>query len=299
MRDTGADLALTPGLLGEALIWLGYHLVVRARSGWMRLARRNAPRIWFTPRSPRPWYLVWSAMAWAGLRIARTPEDAEARFAFQDTTWAAPCGGDAAAVFNGRCRDISKSRVSEASTRIFGSPLAVDPEAWSGEAVEKSERNGLHDGRIVRCPAPRRAGFAYQRLIDTREGDFTYDLRTACIGGRAAAVWIKRKSVAARFAMQNVEVTLHDPADVFSTEELAQIGRFAQAMEVDWAGLDILRDRATGALHVVDVNPTDVGPIITLSFADKIRSTIVLARALDAIIPPRADKPQAAGRRNL
>ncbi|MET0274608.1 MAG: hypothetical protein ABW360_16600, partial [Phenylobacterium sp.] len=285
--DTGADLSLDRTLAGEAVIWFGYHLVVRIRSWWMALTRRERPSIWFAPQRPRPWYLVWSAMAWSGLQIANSPETAEAIFAFEDSTWTAACLAGAPA-FNGRCADVSKSRVAEVFEAVFGYPLALDPQTWSGPAVEKAEVNGAHDGRVIACPAPRLPGRHYQRLVDTRDGAFTYDLRTPCVGGRPVAVWIKRKPQHARFSIHNLSVALRTPQEVFSAAELAQIERFLETMGVDWAGLDILRDRTSGRIYIVDVNKTDVGPIIALSFADKLRSTALLARALESMVAPQA-----------
>ncbi|MDB5459214.1 MAG: hypothetical protein JWO72_955 [Caulobacteraceae bacterium] len=289
--DTGADLKLDRTLIGEALVWLGYHAAVRLRAWWMAVARPDAPRIWFTPHRPRPWYLVWSALAWSGLRIAATPQEADASFAFEDATWATaatPAPGHPA--FNFDCPDISKTRVAEVFEEVFGYPLAVDPTRWEGPAVEKAELNGAHDGRIVTCPVARRLPDRhYQRLIDTSDGRFTYDLRTPCIGGRPVAVWVKRKPDDTRFSIHNLAVTLRRPEDVFSPAELEQLGWFLAAMRIDWAGLDVLRDRNDGRIYIVDVNKTDVGPIIALPWRDKIRSTRILARAFEALVAGRAD----------
>ena len=69
--------------------------------------------------------------------------------------------------------------------------------------------------------------------------------------------------------------------------ERASIAAFAAAMGADWAGLDILRDRASGRIYVVDVNKTDAGPIIALPFAEKLQSIALLAAALrDLVTPP-------------
>ena len=285
--DTGADLALNGTLIGEALVWLGYHLVVRARAWLMLVLRPNAPRVWFAPHRPRPWYLVWSAMAWAGVRMAANPEEADATFAFEDATWSLKQTPPLLPAFNYRCPDVSKSHVAQVFEATFGYPLAIDPMSWTGPAVEKGELNGAHDGRIVECPTRSLPGRHYQRLIDTCEDGMAHDLRTACIGRRAVAVWIKRKPAGDRFAIHNRRVTLHEPATVFSPGELAAIGRFLVAMHIDWAGLDILRDRASGRIYIVDVNKTDVGPIIALSFRDKLRSTAILAQAFDELIPAR------------
>ena len=74
------------------------------------------------------------------------------------------------------------------------------------------------------------------------------------------------------------------PAEIFSADEIAAIGRFCAAMRLDWGGLDILRDRADGRIYVVDVNKTDVGPVIALSLPEKLRSVALLASALRALV---------------
>ena len=48
-------------------------------------------------------------------------------------------------------------------------PLALDPRAETGLVVEKSESNGVHDGRIVCCPRAALPSRVYQRLIDNIE----------------------------------------------------------------------------------------------------------------------------------
>jgi hypothetical protein len=285
---TGADLRLDRTLVGEALVWLKYYAVVRARAWALAMTGRTGPRIWFTPHRPRPWYLVWSALAWSGGRIAASPDEADAIFAFEDSTWAS-AGSVAGPALNGGCRDVSKTTVARVFEEVFGYPLALDPTVWRGPAVQKSEVNGAHDGAVVDCPAPRLPGMHYQRLVDSSDGAFTHDLRTACVGGRPVAVWIKRKPLDGRFSIHNLSVSLRRPEEVFSLHELALIERFAAAMRIDWAGLDILRDRRSGLIYVVDVNKTDVGPIIALSWRDKLRSTALLAAALKDL----AAKPQS------
>jgi hypothetical protein len=57
-------------------------------------------------------------------------------------------------------------------------------------------------------------------------------------------------------------------------------------MGLDWGGLDILRDR-DGRLYIVDVNKTDVGPVIALSWRDKIISMNRLSKALKQLIMQR------------
>jgi hypothetical protein len=51
-------------------------------------------------------------------------------------------------------------------------------------------------------------------------------------------------------------------------------------MKLDWGGLDVLREHASGRLYVVDVNKTDTGPAVVLSWRDRARATQLLADAL-------------------
>lgn len=285
--DTAANLEIDRHLIGDALVWLGFHVIVRTRAWLMLLLNPGAPRVWFAPHQPRPWYLVWSAMAWAGIRMAAQPEDADATFAFEDATWGEKQIPAVLPAFNYLCPDVSKSHVARVFEASFGYPLSIDPMTWNGPAVEKGELNGAHDGRIVECPTRPLPGRHYQRLIDTCQDGMAHDLRTACVGRRPVAVWIKQKPAADRFAIYNSSVTLHEPATVFSGDELDAIGRFLVAMHIDWAGLDILRDRNSGKIYIVDVNKTDVGPIIALSLRDKLRSIAILARAFEQMIGPR------------
>ncbi|HET6971577.1 MAG TPA: hypothetical protein VFH92_10665, partial [Phenylobacterium sp.] len=165
-----------------------------------------------------------------------------------------------------------------------GYPLSIDPETSRGLAVEKGEINGVHDGRLVSTPMPRRPGRTYQRLIDNVEDGRAVDLRTPVVGGKPVVVFIKRRPVADRFANHNESVSLARPQDVFSGEEIEKLSAFAAAMRLDWGGLDVLRDRATGRLYVVDVNKTDMGPPIALPFLDKLAAVDRLGRALRRLI---------------
>lgn len=286
VKKTGADLKLDGVLIGEALLWLAYYLMILCVAGWRRLTRPPGPKIWFEPDTPRPWYLIRAAMTWAGMRLARSPAEADARVYFDDSTWGLFPGGGlpSEGLLNGRCRDVSKSHVAAVFEQVFGYPLALDPTTWVGPAVEKGELNGTHDGRIVQCPTAPQPGQCYQRLVDTAEGAFIHDLRTPTVGGVPVVVWEKKKPGDNRFSIHNLSVRRLDPVAVYSAEELALIGRFCAAMGLDWGGLDILRDRPSGRIYIVDVNKTDVGPVIALSWRDKLASTGMLARALEGLV---------------
>ncbi len=282
VKKTGAQVPLDRQTLIGVARWLTLYLPVRARQLATSIVP-GRPAVWFAPDQPRPWYLIWAAAAWSGVRFADRPEDADAAFYFEDATHGAPPPAACARRFNFECLDISKSRVAEVFETVFGYPLALDPETHVGLAVEKGEANGAHDGCVVQCPAPRRPGRVYQRLIHNAEGGAVLDLRTPFVGGRPVAVFLKRRPADQRFANLNTTVSLARPQEMFSADEIETLSRFAQAMRLDWGGLDILRDRSNGRLYVVDVNKTDMPPLI-LPWTDKLRAVSRLARAFRTLI---------------
>ncbi len=289
---TGNSATLDRALFAEVAIWLTCLAAVRVAA--LRHLGRRRPAIWFTPDLPRQRHMVRIAAIWAGIGIARSPDDAIAAFFFDDATVSLPPPAGHARALNFACGDISKGHVAAVFERVFGYPLAVDPATWDGDAVEKSEANGTHDGCIVACPRAARPGFVYQRVIDNVADAISTDLRTHVVGGAVVAVWIKRRRAAARFQPANLDATLVDPAAVFSDEERARIGTFAAAMGADWAGLDVLRDAPSGRIYIVDVNKTDAGPIIALPLRAKLRSVALLATALTRLIQPSSAAASAS-----
>jgi hypothetical protein len=280
---SGGDMPLDGQLLADAGRWFGYYAMVRLRS-LGHLAQKRRIKVWFTPTRPRPWYIIWAACAWAGFKLADRAEDADAAFYFQDSTRGEATIAPHAKRFNFRCTDVSKSRVAATFERVFGYPLTLDPQAHQGQAVEKSEENGRHDGRLIACPAAPRAGHVYQHYVDTALNGVARDLRTCCVGGEPVIVMIKTKPAGMSFSIQNTNVRAAPVHKVFSLDERRRIARFNKEMGLDWGSLDILRERESGRLYIVDVNKTDVGPPVVLSWADRVRVTEALARALRRLI---------------
>lgn len=284
VRKTGAVVPIEGGVLQEVAAWFGYFFAVRAAA--------PAPgrfTIAFAPDRARPWYLIWPAVRLAGGRIVDDPAHADMVFHFDDSTEShnpppARRRPDAR-LMNFGCTSVAKSAVASAFEQVFGYPLSLDPRTHVGPAVEKSERNGAHDGRIVQCPMEPRAGRVYQRLIESvgRDG-LVEDLRTPMVGGRPICVFRKRRKAAERFANHNVEVLMARAADIYTDDEMAKLAAFARVMGLDWGGIDVLRDSRDGRLYVVDVNKTDMGPPIALPLKDKMAATRLLAAALRGLV---------------
>lgn len=285
VKSTGVWMKNDLQLWADICRWLTYYAFVRAHGLWARLTKPAGPRIWFAPHRPRPWYIMWAATVWGGMRFASSAEHADAAVYFEDTTIAAAPPPRHARAFNFGLGDVSKSHVARVMEEVFGYPLALDPATYVGEAVEKSEGNGLHDGHLVQCPMQPAPGKAYQRLIRTEGNDgWAYDLRTVCVGGKPVVVFVKHKPASARFSIQNTGVKVRLPEEVFSPTELEQLTRFCAAMKVDWGAFDVLREQPSGRLYIVDVNKTDTGPAVVLSWRDRAKATTLLAAALSAMV---------------
>jgi hypothetical protein len=299
VKKTGAVARVNRELIFTVGKWMRYYAVVRAKVAMNWVLGTHGPQIWFTPETPRPWYMIRSAMAWSGMRAAKHPEQADFAFYFDDSTWSPQASSKGLRAFNFDCRDISKSHVGRIFEQAFGYPLLIDPATHSGPAVEKSEINSLHDGKIIECPRQPRPGYCYQRLVDTSDGDMITDFRTQCIGRMPVLVWIKTRLPTDRFvSIANIDVQKRNPDEIFSAEEISQICKFLELSGLDWGTLDVLRDRNDGRIYIVDANKTDVGPVLNQSMGDKISSTRHIATSL-AQLMARATRQGDAGLSDL
>lgn len=291
-KETGARIPWTPSFARDALriasfIWL----VQGVRAARVVKGRGPRARISFFPRKPRSYYAIWPVCHLADVKIVDDPAEADLHFYFEDLEFRtapmrAPSNKPA---FNVGCHDIRKSVVSRLFGEIFGYSLAIDPLRHKGLAVEKSELNGKHDGRIVSCPidAPR-GDRVYQRLVDnTFDGREFIDIRTPVVGGKAPFVYLKRRTRDLRFSNDNHRVDLAPADALLSQDEQMKIGEFARAIGLDFGGLDVLRDREDGRIYVVDANKTDMGPPSSLASHDKLRAMRGIADAFAELVDQR------------
>jgi hypothetical protein len=246
----------------------------------------------FFPDKPRPWYFIWSVMHVSGAKLVEDVSTADIVMQFDDSTETVngvPKVKDGARLINFNCNDISKSRVAAAFEKASGDSLAVDPQTFTGRMVEKSEANAAHDGRVIEGPLPGAVlGKAYQRLIDNEiAGGLVEDLRCCLVGGTPIVVFRKRRPLERRFLNENVQVLLDEPKNCYSADEIRVIERFAAEIGLDWGGVDVLRDRTTGRIFIVDANKTDMGPPVALKLGSKLRATRRMARAFAETFAPK------------
>jgi hypothetical protein len=223
-------------------------------------------------------------------------------FHFQPRTHADPRAiaqlSDVDVVVNRHCTDVSKALVQREFESIFGYPLAVDPTAYAGPLVEKSDENYRHDGRILEGPIPASAvrhGCVYQRVVRNEEDQqHVLDLRVPIYGGHVPLIYRRRRRVEHRFG-HSVDHSVSaerseqwaqivKPEDVLDVDEVALLAMLAERLSLDYCEMDVLRDNEDGRIYVVDVNNTPGGPVAGLDPADGVPAVSKLSEAFEALI---------------
>jgi hypothetical protein len=194
---------------------------------------------------------------------------------------------------NAAATDISKAHVGRVFAQTFGYPLSVDPCHHVGPMVQKSDRNGVHDGCIVHGPLTHpNPDHVYQRLIESHIGDrVTEDLRCVCVGGEIVQVFRKEKDEETRFQARYRQTTLHQPSAMFTPDERTSIRAFCHAIGLDFGSIDVLRDYSeAGRPYIVDVNKTCM-PVLSMPASDLETALRTIGRAVEAyLLPPAKNK---------
>lgn len=292
VKKTGHRVPAKLSLLNDFLTWFSFYSLAQGWRTWRRISGHKRPTIAFYPDKPRPWYFIWPVAHASGAKLVDDPSAADIVFQFDDMTRTnntPPPVKAGARLVNFDCDDISKSRVEHAFAKVAGYDLGVDPRTYGGPMVEKSEMNAAHDGRIVEGPFAPLPGKTYQRLIDNEiEGGVVEDLRCCIIAGDPVITFRKRRPLERRFLNENSEVLLDAPRNCYTPDEMDVISAFAREIGLDWGGIDVLRDRMSGKIFIVDANKTDMGPPIALKLSFKLRATRIMARVfIEKFAPTR------------
>jgi hypothetical protein len=261
LRDTPLVRRAAPTLAGAWHELDRSHLLYETR----RLARHGRAAkfpitVAFAPEAPR--YFHGAYQLCVRLNVDVVPlERADVAIHFVDRTVRdePPPELDRRAI-NARLLDISKRHVNEVHGRVFGYDLS--PEPGTAELMEKSDDNAAHDGRIVDHPSGQ-PGVVTHRLIDNRLTEHVVvDHRVSVMNGRIVYDIVRHRPIHDRFrhVSQNRLAIVVEPSSQFSDVEQAHLVAMAEAMGADWADLDVLRDRNSGRVYVVDVNGTPAAP---------------------------------------
>lgn len=168
-----------------------------------------------------------------------------------------------------------------------------------GPIVEKTDENSVKDTRILTGPLDPhevRDGYVYERLIDTLVGDDeTHSYRVPMYDGRAPVVIEKTYAATDRFGSNTKRAQLTTSEDAFSLEERDRLRAFVNDMGMDYAELDVLRDRRDGRIYVVDANSTPHGPPVKVTDEERARLYTVLADAFHAMVTAKDGRRSRSG----
>ncbi len=288
--QTSTDIALDKVFFKSALSVVRINAVLilqLIKNAFSQSLSKDRSTIAFYPDTPGPWYTVYFASHLAGLKITKDIEHADRVFIFQDKTHSEVgetlSPNIAAKALNHKIADISKTHVGKIFEQVFGYAVAVDPLRYHGLAVQKSDKNGTHDGKVVDCPLTSEQlepNCIYQKLIDSTfaEGR-SEDLRIAYVRGEIPVVFHKFKDSGKRFGTDYVRVDVRAARDVFSGEEMALLIKFCGAMGLDFGAVDVMRGKSDGRIYVVDVNKTCM-PVLSLSLRELLQSQDRIAQSL-------------------
>ena len=257
----------------------------------------NRPCILFYPSLPDPGHVPYKLCLHLGYGLTDDPSSAyDAAIKWKDGTYVPNDSvieklKNTSHMVNAGTTDISKGHVMAVFERVFGYPLGVDPTTYEGPILRKSEINAAHDGTVVQGPLSETErlatsrSYVYQHLVDNVHDGLAKDLRVPIFGDDIPFVRVKYRPVEQRFdhaGRSQVDDAVVAPDEVLSSTEQQRILDLCRAMGLDYGELDVLRDRATDRIYVVDVNDTPTGP----TFVSANRETIkwcfdVMAQSLD------------------
>lgn len=181
--------------------------------------------------------------------------------------------------------DDDKAVVQKVFADVAGYDLKVDPTTHVGAAVRKSRVQARHDGQVIHCPIP--AGdvddrAVYELVIDNTLDDYIIDIRLPIVMGDIPFAYLKYRPYESRFSNVNTFVKMVSASDVLSQDELELARRFASAMKLPIGEIDVLRDKVSGRIYIVDANNTPSGPPNHLSPGEADLAIRFLGDALSA-----------------
>ena len=161
------------------------------------------------------------------------------------------------------CGNIEKSLLGTINKEVFGYRLDVNPIRYRGAAVRKANENGRHDGIIIECPIMEEKfdrNSVYNVLIDNTKNGFAIDYRVIFMNGIVNFFYEKRRPIVDRFSNTNTSVKIREISDEFTSEEISGIEQVCTKLSADYGEVDVLRDRGSGRIYVVDFAKTPAGP---------------------------------------
>jgi len=182
-------------------------------------------------------------------------------------------------VINRHCSNVRKDYVDAVSREIFGYSSLIDPLVHIGAAVEKSNEQAAHNGRIIECPITRvKDNHIYQKLINNQVQEDTYrDIRIPVFGKSIPLVFFKNKDVSIRFTGRSSVSHIIYPSEFnyfFPPGLLDKVLWFCEVIGMDYGEVDLLYDKQENRYYVIDANKTP-GNAIFFQFTPAVKKKVI------------------------
>lgn len=172
--------------------------------------------------------------------------------------------------------DISKKTVAKINKEVFGYDLDVDPISYQGKVVKKSDLNGLHDGVIIECPIGPSyydENSVYNVCVNNiNDKNEAVDYRVIYMNGIVDIFYEKTRSSNSRFDTHQSVSKIRETRTEFSEDEISKMTLFCKKLGADYGEMDVLRDRSTGKIYIVDFAKTPFGPLYGFSKSERLKA---------------------------
>jgi hypothetical protein len=221
----------------------------------------------FLPDYPdREFYTIVAIFLRLGYFATQDPESTfDFAMCWQDSTWVEDNSSlqlvaQSKPVLNIKCVDISKQRVEQVFSQVFGYSTFINPMTYTGPAVKKYNENAS-GGYVLDFPlAERDEKFIYQKLIDSSDGEFMVEYRVPVILDAIPVVYVELKDIPGdRIKTNKQSIELAEPETIFSAQEQFMILEFCRDIGLDFGELDIIRSNDDGRIYILDANKTPGG----------------------------------------
>lgn len=253
---------------------------------YLEARRRNSSKktILCYPEKPVWYHVLYQICQFNSFTVTNKVQKADAVVYFKDTTYGTHDSvirklNKKNTVINYRCLDISKKKVDEIHTQVFGYGLAINPRTRTGKYVKKGNINSLHNGEILSLPESPQNGYVYQLLVNNEVDRELVEIRLPICKQTIPFVYLKYRPIESRFRSNSNRVILVKEEQVISKQESQKIRQFCRLLGLDCGELDVLRDTDTRKLYIVDANNTPAGPPYQLPFADYKKTLHMLSDA--------------------
>lgn len=148
---------------------------------------------------------------------------------------------------NKGCHDISKTNVSK-----WFDEIVIDPEAYNGMVVRKTEKQCDRQEILLKCPTKKEANFVYRKYINTNISGFFVDYRLFYFG-KPSFLMAEKNFTGKPIYKGDERIFNIEPLNIIPKNKLIQIETISDQFGFHIGEIDLLRDK-DNKWYVIDIN---------------------------------------------